>query len=388
MKRILVAVLNYFPGYMSGGVARTIFNTAEWLGDDFDFLILTRDRDLGAHQPYPDIEQGRWYPLGRSKVRYLAPQELSAGRLMDVIRQTPHDVLHLNSDFDPVFTIRLMALRKARRVQTGSILLSPRGEFGEGSLRLKYPKKRAFMELARWTRLYRDVTWHASSPYEAQEMAEALRIPEASIRLAIDLPIRAGGLPSTATASSPAETPSGGPLRVVFLSRISREKNLSGALELLHHVKSPVGFDIVGPKEDARYWAECEEQIRTLPRNVQVRFCGPVAPEQVFQTLSGYDLLLLPTLGENYGHVIAESVSVGTRVLVSQLTPWRGLQADGLGWDLDLQQPRQFAQVIDQVSQESPRQRAEARARAQTAAAARLSDPDALAQNRTLFDRL
>ena len=34
-----------------------------------------------------------------------------------------------------------------------------------------------------------------------------------------------------------------------------------------------------------------------------------------------YDLLFLPTKGENFGHVILESMSAGTPVLISDTTP-------------------------------------------------------------------
>ena len=38
------------------------------------------------------------------------------------------------------------------------------------------------------------------------------------------------------------------------------------------------------------------------------------------------DFLILPTKGENFGHVIAESLSASLPVIISQNTPWRNLQ--------------------------------------------------------------
>ena len=154
---------------------------------------------------------------------------------------------------------------------------------------------------------------------------------------------------------------------------------------LFRSVKSNVSFDIIGPQEDGRYWSECEALIRTLPPNVQAAYLGSISPDQVFDTLSRYDLLLFPSLGENYGHVIAESISVGTRILVSQFTPWRNLESDGLGWDLDLATPRRFVEVIEALAAQSPADKRAARDRARTSAMARLSNPGVLEENRSLF---
>ena len=46
--------------------------------------------------------------------------------------------------------------------------------------------------------------------------------------------------------------------------------------------------------------------------------------------------MVLPTLGENYGHVIVESFSVGLPIILSKKTPWLNLASKHLGWDLDL----------------------------------------------------
>jgi glycosyltransferase involved in cell wall biosynthesis len=150
-------------------------------------------------------------------------------------------------------------------------------------------------------------------------------------------------------------------------------------------VRAPVSFDIVGPQEDPAYWRECEALIAAVPPNVAVSYRGAITPEQVFGTLSNYDLFLFPSRGENYAHVIAESISVGTMVLVSQFTPWRNLEEDGVGWDVDLSDTGRFVEVIEHLALQAPSDRMKLRDRARASAIVRLSDPDALEQNRSLF---
>jgi glycosyltransferase involved in cell wall biosynthesis len=56
-----------------------------------------------------------------------------------------------------------------------------------------------------------------------------------------------------------------GPLRIVFLSRISKKKNLDFALKLLMKSPVPVLFDIWGTLEDEGYWRACQGLMQTMP---------------------------------------------------------------------------------------------------------------------------
>ena len=87
-----------------------------------------------------------------------------------------------------------------------------------------------------------------------------------------------------------------------------------------------------------------------LPANVKVAYNGPVNHSEVFSVMAKHDLFFLPTLGENFGHVIYEALACGLPVLISDQTPWRNLEAKGIGWDLPLSNPEQFCQVIDKCA--------------------------------------
>ncbi|MEO6393835.1 MAG: glycosyltransferase, partial [Pyrinomonadaceae bacterium] len=128
-----------------------------------------------------------------------------------------------------------------------------------------------------------------------------------------------------------------GQVRLVFVSRIMDKKNLTFALRRLREIKGEVVFDIYGPLEEPAYWAECEALIKQLPSNVQAKYCGSVVHEEVAPTLCRYHYFVLPTLGENFGHVIIESFAAGTPALISDRTPWRDLTAQRIGWDIPLE---------------------------------------------------
>lgn len=162
-------------------------------------------------------------------------------------------------------------------------------------------------------------------------------------------------------------------------------KNLNYALQVLTTVTENIQFDIYGPLEDQGYWAECESLISHLPDNVSISYCGSVMPADVQNTFSQYDLFFFPTKGENYGHVIAESVSMGTPVLLSDQTPWKNLENDGLGWDLPLGSPFAFSEKLDQIAKLSPDIRQEQRAIVREQALKRLLNPEIIDASRELF---
>jgi glycosyltransferase involved in cell wall biosynthesis len=109
-----------------------------------------------------------------------------------------------------------------------------------------------------------------------------------------------------------------------------------------------VEFNVYGPIEDGKYWQECQQLIQGLPTNVTVNYRGELTHPEVQGVVQCHELFFLPTCGENFGHVIAEALSAGCPVLISDQTPWRGLREAGVGWDLPLAQPAKFREAIQE----------------------------------------
>lgn len=375
--KILIFVGGYLPGYRFGGPLQSIANLVDRLGDEFDFRIVTADRDLGSTAAYPDIEPQRWHPVGQAQVLYLAPSERRLAVVSRILRETPHDALYLNSFFNPQFsTLPLVARRMGRSPSTAKVILAPRGEFALSALQIKPFKKRIFLTISRLAALHRNLIWQASTQREADDIRRT--IGSGKIVCATDLPRR----PARLLAREPRSA--GEPLRIVFLSRISPMKNLLYALEVLTEVKAPVIFTIHGPREDEGYWRDCAAVIARMPSNIEIVEGGSVEPTDVVPTLAQHDLFFLPTQGENYGHVIGEALEAGLRILISDRTPWRGLAADGVGDDLPLEAPSAFVQAIEQAAARNDRMEAAGRSYAFLAKAFDVADT--LEANRSLLE--
>ena len=59
--------------------------------------------------------------------------------------------------------------------------------------------------------------------------------------------------------------------------------------------------------------------------------------------------MLLPTKHENYGHAIVEAWANGCPVIISKYTPWKGLQAKDLGWDVDIENNENLINAIQEA---------------------------------------
>jgi len=95
-------------------------------------------------------------------------------------------------------------------------------------------------------------------------------------------------------------------------------------------VCSPLEFNIYGPQHDLVYWKKCLQLINKLPPNIKVTINSDVENAKVQDVFKQHDLFVFPTKGENYGHVIFESMQANTPVLTSDQTPWCSDSRGGL----------------------------------------------------------
>jgi glycosyltransferase involved in cell wall biosynthesis len=379
---ILTFINNYLPGYKAGGMPRSLLNAVSNLKEEIEFRIVTNDRDFGDKKPYDGVILHQWVSVEGAFVYYLSPGSGSLKNIRNLIIDTKHDALYLNSCFD-TFTIKVLLIRKFCKMPFKPVIVAPRGVFASASLKLKFLKKITFIYLAKLIGLYKNVTWHASSSFEESDILKTMNIDKHLIHIALDLPtvISENVNPAIIFNTKSAD----GSLRLIFLSRISRVKNLDFALNILCNVKAKVFFDIYGPLEDFKYWNECQKIIRTLPSNIEVKYSGIVDPNQVVQIFCDYDMFLFPTGGENFGHVIAESLIAGTPVLISDKTPWKNLINKNMGWDVSLDKVNSFSEIIDNYSLLSLKERVEKRTFIKLKIKEYLLEPLTLEANRQLF---
>jgi glycosyltransferase involved in cell wall biosynthesis len=382
---ILCFLTYYLPGYKSGGPLRTITNFVECFREEFDVYIVTSDRDVQDNEPYSGISFGTWNQVRGAKVFYVAVSPLTLMTVVRLLRSTQYDVLYVNSFFSPFFTVIPLLLRKLGLVRNKPCVIAPRGEFSAGALLFKSTKKKIYMTMAKVIGLYKNLWWQASSGHEKMDIERALSyVKSENISIARDLAIVKLDVdfqPFVQCHKSEAR------LRICFLSRITPIKNLDFALRALVRVDADVVFTIYGPKEHNTYWERCEAIILSLPPNVSVVYGGAVHPSDVTSKLAQHDLFLLPTKGENYGHVIHEALMSGLPVLLSDQTPWSDLESRGVGWAISLDDEIEFSRRIDEVAKWSQSHMARVRHAAVRYATELALDGEVLNSNKALFYR-
>lgn len=328
--KILIFTDVYLPGVKGGGPIKTISSLVSKLCSNFDFYIFTNDRDLGDKIPYPNIQVNSWVKQGYLNVFYY-DANTSKKTFVDILNDVNYDLIYLNSFFNYKFTIIPLLMMKFGKMKKKPVLLAPRGELSTAALLIKKNKKNIFTKIASVLGLYNNITFQASSIYEEldiKKFCNKYKIKESGVFICENL--------SNLVISREKEFNTSDVLKICYLSRISRMKNLKFAIDVLAKLTIPVEFSIYGPLEDLEYWFECQKSIQRLPDNVKVIRFDTVGNDKVQQTIQNYDLFFVPTLGENYGHVFIEAFASGTPVLVSDQTPWRNLKKLGIGWDLPL----------------------------------------------------
>lgn len=373
---VLVFIHHYLPGFEAGGALRSLANMVELLGEEFDFHIVTSHHDLLDRKPYAGVCYDRWVPVGKAHVWYYSGGFSGAWSLFNELRKLDKVPIYLNSLFDPGFSIVPLILAKLGFFR-GLVIVGPRGELSPGALQLKSAKKRAFLLLARTFKLYQGVAWHASTHLEKQDIVKVFfdgrKSPQ--VHVACDL----------VTYSAPDVGKEERGRDLVFLSRISRKKNLDFALKALALCQESIVFHIYGTIEDVGYWDECKILIAGLPSHVKVVFHGALEPAKVPRALVRHGLFVLPTRGENYGHVIAEALAAGLPVLLSDRTPWCDVEDGGAGWVLTLDNIGAFAYAVDRFIRMSSEEHRRLSADVRAFAAKRLCRPEDVDDSRRLF---
>jgi len=340
----VLILCDYFaPGYKAGGALKAVVSIVEHLGDHINFKIITRDRDIDSNKSYDNISANAWNKYNNSSVYYLSPEKQTVLNIRKIINESNCDIIYLNSFFSSRFTIIPLFLIKFRLINIKNIILSPRGELFSGALALKKIKKKLYIKIFQIAQLYRNIKWIATTKTEQFEIQHFFGI-NLDIQIINDLIQLKPHLDKKIYFN---KTP--GSLKIIFLSRIAKNKNLLGAINILKNINGNIIFDIYGPISDKSYWLECKNSISELPENIKATYCGIIHPNEVDDILKKYHVFFLPTMGENFCYAIIEALYSGIPVLISDKTPWRNLETLDIGWDLSLDEPNKFIKALQSL---------------------------------------
>ena len=336
MRKIAILCGRYLPGFKDGGPLRTLINICDCLGKEYNFKIITNDRDHGDLVAYKDIVYNAPNYVGNAEVWYLKP----GGFTFSAIKKLTEDVdeIYCFGPYDD-YAYKTMILKRLGKIKKPLVIASM-GTFSEGAIKIKSTKKKLFLTVCKFLGLFKKVVWSVTSTLEEQDVKKYVG-KKAICYVAEDLP---RSVPNFVKKNSNE------PIKGIFVSRICKKKNLTFVLEILQKVNFEIDFDIYGVIEDKEYWTLCEKLMAKLPSNVHCCYKGIANSEKVIELFSEYDFFLFPTLGENYGHVIFESLCGGCLPIISDQTPWLDFNEKGIGAVLSLKDKKAFVDEIEKLS--------------------------------------
>ena len=126
--------------------------------------------------------------------------------------------------------------------------------------------------------------------------------------------------------------------QVLFLSRVHVKKGIELLFEAwkrLHSDYADWQLLVIGNGE-AEYIHGLENKVESLGLKDCIKILPPVFGEAKIKVYQESALFCLPSFSENFGMVIAESMSCGTPVITTTNCPWIILNDTKTGWCIDL----------------------------------------------------
>lgn len=341
MSKIMIFTPWYTPAFKAGGPIQSCIRLVAHLKTYNTIQLITGGYDLHDKKPIPGILLDENHRLDAGvKIKYLSKWQYGVLTMRREIGAFDPDFIYINGLFSKAFVIDVILAHRLLWHRSG-IVMTVHGTCKPSALNQKKIKKKVFLTLAKFLGFHRNIKFHASNPEEKEEIIAVFG--QVDVVVINPLPPAIDD-----RVHYPAKQP--GELELVFIGRVHPIKNLHFLLSLIGKVNGKVNLRIAGVIEDAEYYKSCNQLIAQLPAHVTVQFLGELPHNQIKKMLADAHLMVLPTLGENYGYAIIEALSAARPVLISDQTPWKSLESSIAGWDLPLSEPNQWIEVLNQIT--------------------------------------
>lgn len=328
------------PGYRAGGPIQSVYNLAQLLSKNYRVRLVTRITDYASNEPYSGIIPNTWTQLdSQHEVMYLSSENLNFKGIRNLCKLHKSDIIYINGLFSLYFSILPLFFTNFYGVKRTFVAV--RGMLHQSALKVKPLKKQLFLAFARGFGLYKSTTLLSTSTFENEEIIKTLG--KVKIVSAPNIPI----LPDKNFDFSKKQFKSNnGVLRLLFLGRISPEKNPVMVLKALNLVKESISIKFVGAGIDEAYQQVFDNELKTLPVNIEVKCLGELPHKDILDLFEQTDIMILPSHGENFGHAIFESLAYATPVIISNNTPWKQMQLDKAGIEVNAGNIEEINQAI------------------------------------------
>lgn len=209
------------------------------------------------------------------------------------------------------------------------LIISPRGMMSDWAWHHHRRRKALAHHLVHPGALAAAAGWHATSTAEADEIrARGYRQPVCVAPNGVDLPNERQLLIARAHWLERIPAAATRPV-ALFHSRLHSKKRIIELIDLwLEQPRNDWLLVLVGLESEFQV-SEVEHYILRSRGPGRVVVCNGAHQPPPYAIAS---LFLLPSHSENFGLAIAEALAAGVPVLVTDMTPWSAVNANGAGW--------------------------------------------------------
>ena len=337
MIKVLIFSGYYYPSTKSGGPLISVRNMINITSDKIQFYVLANDRDIGEKKPYINITHDTWTTLDNHKVMYLNEKKINFRNIKKVVNNLKPDFIYLNSLFSFKWSLIPIIIFHKK-----NLILAPRGNLSIGAMSLKSIKKKTFILFFKRFLVRKIYNWHFTSEIEFLEAKRYInKFHNYKIISNITL---VDDLLENRRAKKTNQ------LNLIYFGRIHPKKNIHFALKAMENTTIPISLDIYGPIEDKQYYNQLVYQINRMSSIHKVEYKGFFNNSELGNFINNYDFFIFPTLGENYGHSIIESIAFGLPVIISDKTPWNHLDGK-IGYVVDINKTDKLSKKLEEVYQ-------------------------------------
>ncbi|MBD2328577.1 hormogonium polysaccharide biosynthesis glycosyltransferase HpsP [Alkalinema sp. FACHB-956] len=240
-----------------------------------------------------------------------------------------YDVAHIHALFSPVTSLAATIAR----MRGLPYILRPLGTLDPADLQKKRTIKQLYAQVLERPNLAGAAALHFTSEQEAK-VSERFGTQSLDwvYPLGVQLPAAERSIAETKAALN---LPNDRPI-LLFMSRIDPKKGLDLLIPALEKLSQTTPFHFIlagGNPQDSGYETQIKQKIQQSQLHDRTTLTGFVSGSLKTELLQVADLFVLPSYYENFGIAVAEAMSVGTPVVISnQVHIYHQIEQSESGW--------------------------------------------------------
>jgi glycosyltransferase involved in cell wall biosynthesis len=306
---IFIITEYFYPFSDAGGPIRSIEQILGVLGQKSSIkLITSANNHQGNKLPLnTKVNQFINESITDTSIYYSSNSIIGVFKVIQLYLKNRHHTFYINGMFIPRLSLLPALICK-------NVIISPRGMLIYDTFGSNSTFKTIYLFIYKLV-VSKNAIWHAT---DAAEVLDIKRFfgERANVKLITNIPVKPFDI--NLTRQKKVES-----LKLVYFGLIVQKKGLLSLIQTLKSLSSPISLDIYGSIKDRSYWEACLQEINFNNSQATFNYLSHANPSESQSILAQYDVFVLLTKGENFGHSIYESLSVGTPVIITDKTPWK-----------------------------------------------------------------